>query len=118
MKPIKKKAAQRSAMDIANIALRKARKMERDLLISMKNSALIETIPKKFKLPDPPSGHEYGPEAPEPRALRPGQRDAAGPKCGRHGPLRGRGSAPRQDGHRRHEAAELRHRKAVQQVHH
>ena len=56
MKPIKKKAAQRSAIAIANIALRKARKKERDLLISMTNSALTETIPKKFKLPDPPAG--------------------------------------------------------------
>ena len=55
-KPIKKRAAQLSAMDIAKITMRRARKKERDLLISMKNSALTETIPKKFKLPDPPAG--------------------------------------------------------------
>ena len=43
-------------MDIANIALRKARKKERDLMLSLKKSSLIETNPKKFKLPEPPAG--------------------------------------------------------------
>jgi hypothetical protein len=56
VKPIKKKAALRSAMDIANTALRKVRKKERDLLLSLKKSSLIETNPKKFKLPEPPAG--------------------------------------------------------------
>ena len=43
-------------MDIANIALRKARKKERDLMLSLKKSSLIETNSKKFKLPEPPAG--------------------------------------------------------------
>ena len=43
-------------MDIANTALRKARKKERDLMLRLKKSSLIETNAKKFKLPEPPAG--------------------------------------------------------------
>ena len=55
-KPIKKRAAQMSAMDIAKIAMRRARKKERDLMLSIKKSSLTEPCVKKFALPEPPAG--------------------------------------------------------------
>ena len=45
-----------NAMDLAKIALRRARKKERDLMLSFKKSALTEPGSKKFVLPEPPAG--------------------------------------------------------------
>ena len=44
------------AMDLAKIALRRARKKERDLMFSLRKSSLTEPGSKKFALPEPPVG--------------------------------------------------------------
>ena len=55
-KPIKKRAAQLSAMDIAKITMRKARKKERDIKLSVRKYSLPELSVRKFSLPEPPAG--------------------------------------------------------------